>query len=92
MLFDGALTLVARFAAHKTIVVDLPDGVRNGRGFGVYGEVLEERPGQVTLRVPKANAARVTGQLLADIDVLDLTIQDPPIEEVIETVFTQPDS
>ena len=93
MLFDGALdALVARFAAHKTIVVDLPDGVRNGRGFGVYGEVLEERPGQVTLRVPKADAARVTGQLLADIDVLDLTIQDPPIEEVIETVFTQPET
>jgi ABC-2 type transport system ATP-binding protein len=39
--------------------------------------------------VPKADAAQVTGQLLADLDVLDLTIQDPPIEEVIERVFAQ---
>jgi ABC-2 type transport system ATP-binding protein len=92
LLFDGALDeLVGRFAAHKTIVVDLPDGVRSGPAFADYGEVLEERPGQVTLRVPKAEAARVTGQLLADLDVHDLTIQDPPIEEVIELVFAQPE-
>jgi ABC-2 type transport system ATP-binding protein len=92
ILFDGALAdLVARFASHKTIVVDLPDTVRGGARLAEYGEVVEEHPGQVTLRVPKTEAARVTGQLLADLDVHDLTIQDPPIEEVIERVFAQPE-
>jgi ABC-2 type transport system ATP-binding protein len=92
LLFDGALDeLVGRFAAHKTIIVDFPDNVRGGAELSRYGEVLEERAGQVTLRVPKAEAARVTGQLLADLDVYDLTIQDPPIEEVIELVFAQPE-
>jgi ABC-2 type transport system ATP-binding protein len=93
ILFDGALSeLVARFASHKTIVVELPDTLRGGEVLANYGEVLEEQPGQVTLRVPKAEAARVTGQLLADLDIHDLTIQDPPIEEVIERVFAQPEA
>jgi ABC-2 type transport system ATP-binding protein len=41
------------------------------------------------LRVPKADTARVTGRLLADLPVIDLTVEDPPIEEVIERVFAQ---
>ena len=41
----------------------------------------------VTLRVPKAETARVTARLLAEQDVLDLNVEDPPIEDVIELVF-----
>jgi len=41
----------------------------------------------VTLRVPKAETSRITAQLLADLAVDDLTIEDPPIEDVIERVF-----
>jgi ABC-2 type transport system ATP-binding protein len=43
--------------------------------------------GRVTLRVPKAETSRITAQLLADLAVDDLTIEDPPIEDVIERVF-----
>jgi ABC-2 type transport system ATP-binding protein len=39
--------------------------------------------------VPKAETAQVTGRLLADVPILDLTVEDPPIEEVIEQVFAQ---
>jgi ABC-2 type transport system ATP-binding protein len=39
------------------------------------------------LRVPKAETPRVTARLLADLPVIDLTVEDPPIEEVIERVF-----
>jgi ABC-2 type transport system ATP-binding protein len=31
----------------------------------------------------------VTARLLADLPVIDLTVEDPPIEEVIERVFAQ---
>jgi ABC-2 type transport system ATP-binding protein len=31
----------------------------------------------------------VTGRLLADLPVIDLTVEDPPIEDVIERVFMQ---
>jgi len=45
--------------------------------------------GYATLRVPKAETARATERLLADLPVIDLTVEDPPLEEVIERVFTQ---
>jgi len=87
LLFDGDLSaLIQQFTAHKTIVVQLEDCQADLRR---YGEVLECEDGRVTLRVPKAETARVTERLLADLPVIDLLVQDPPIEEVIDRVFTQ---
>jgi ABC-2 type transport system ATP-binding protein len=86
-LYDGDLSvLVQRFSTHKTIVVQLEDG---GKDLGSYGEVVSREEGCVTLRVPKAETARVTGRLLADLPVIDLNVEDPPIEEVIDRVFGQ---
>ena len=87
LLFDGDLAdLVGRFTAHKTIVVTLGDCTAD---LSSYGEVVSCTDGDVTLRVPKAETARVAGRLLADFPVMDLTIEDPPIEEVIDLVFQQ---
>ena len=54
-----------------------------------YGDVLERDGARVKLRVPKAETARVTARLLAERDVADLTVEEPPIEDVIELVFAQ---
>jgi len=87
LLFDGDLSkLVQRFTAHKTIVVQLGD-CRDD--LGAYGEVVSCEEGYATLRVPKGETARVTERILADLPVIDLTVEDPPIEEVIERVFAQ---
>ena len=87
ILFDGALSgLGERFAAYKTIAVDLEDGVRD---LGAYGDVLQHDGSRVTLRVPRAETAQITARLLAEQDVADLTVEDPPIEDVIELVFAQ---
>jgi ABC-2 type transport system ATP-binding protein len=87
LLYDGDLSgLVQRFTTHKTIVVRLDDESADLRA---YGEVISSEEGFVTLRVPKAETARVTGRLLSDLPVMDLTVEDPPIEEVIERVFEQ---
>jgi ABC-2 type transport system ATP-binding protein len=51
------------------------------------GEVLARQEHKVVLRVPRDRAAEITGRLLADLPVLDLTIEDPPIEDVIKQVF-----
>jgi ABC-2 type transport system ATP-binding protein len=87
ILFDGDLTrLGERFAAYKTIAVDLLDGSGDLAG---YGEVVDRDGDRVTLRVPKAETARVTARLLAEQQVADLTVEDPPIDDVIEIVFAQ---
>jgi ABC-2 type transport system ATP-binding protein len=87
ILFDGELShLVQQFTAHKTIVVQLPDMMTD---LHEYGDVISREDGHVTLRVPKAETARVTERLLADLPVIDLLVEDPAIEEVIERVFAQ---
>jgi ABC-2 type transport system ATP-binding protein len=86
LLFDGDLSaLVQQFTAHKTIVVQLEDCLAD---LHTYGEVINCEDGRITLRVPKAKTASVTERLLADLPVIDLLVEDPPIEEVIDQVFT----
>jgi len=85
MLFDGALTdLAARFNATKTIGVMLKDGTAD---LSAYGEVMESEDGRVLLRVARADAPDIATRLLRDLPVADLTIEDPPIDDVIESVF-----
>jgi ABC-2 type transport system ATP-binding protein len=85
ILFDGALAkLAAQFNATKTIGVTLIEGTAD---FSRYGEVVNADDGKVSLRVARADAPKVTTRLLADLPVADLTIEDPPIEDVIESVF-----
>jgi ABC-2 type transport system ATP-binding protein len=88
ILFDGALASLAdEFAAYKTIGVVLENG---GAALDAYGDVVHHDGDRVMLRVPKAETSRVAARLLADLEVLDLTIEEPPIEDVIESVFAQP--
>jgi ABC-2 type transport system ATP-binding protein len=87
LLYDGGLAgLVARFSSYKTLTVKMANGAVD---FARYGEVVSRAEGMVILRVPKAETALITGRLLAEVEVTDLTVEDPPIEEVIEAVFNQ---
>jgi ABC-2 type transport system ATP-binding protein len=87
ILFDGNLSeLSDRFAAYKTIDVALADG---SAPLEVYGDVLEREGDRAKLRVPKADTPRVAARLLSEQQVADLTIEDPPIEDVIELVFAE---
>ena len=85
ILFDGALSHLANeFAAYKTIGVLLEDGNVELDG---YGEVISRDGDRAILRIPKAETSRVAARLLSEHQVLDLTIEEPPIEDVIEMVF-----
>jgi ABC-2 type transport system ATP-binding protein len=85
ILFDGGLAaLVESFASHKTIAVELAAPVAD---LSAYGEVAQRDGDRVTLRVTKADTPKVTARLLADLPVVDLTVADPPVDEVIERVF-----
>ncbi len=87
LMFDGDLSdLLQQFTAHKTIVVQIGDCLAD---LHSYGEVINCEDGRFTLRVPKEQTAAITGRLLADLPVIDLLVEDPPIEEVIDLVFTQ---
>ncbi len=88
ILFDGDLTgLVERFSAYKTLGVTLEAG--GNTDLSAYGEVLGNEAGRIVIRVPKAETTQIAARLLTDLPVADLTIEDPPIEDVIEHVFRE---
>lgn len=85
ILFDGELAnLVGRFSTHRKVVVKLDAG---GADLQAYGEIVQRAPGMAVLRVPREDTSRVTARLLAELNVTDLTVEDPEIEEVIEQAF-----
>jgi len=87
LVFDGDLAqLVDRFSAFKTIGVTLANGFGS---FSQYGEVLNQDSSHVILRIPRERTPEVTARILAEQQVDDMTVEDPPIEDVIERVFTQ---
>ena len=86
LLFDGGLSqLLERYSDYKTIGATI-NGVAD---LGTYGEVVRRDGGRVTLRVPKEKASQVTARLLAEQQVDDLTVEDTPIDDIIETIFSQ---
>ena len=96
LLYDGDLTgLVQRFAAHKTITVELEEGAQVAGSLAarlVNGAEMEPTATGFTVRVPKAETPAVASRLLAALPIADLTIEEPPVDQVIEKVFAAPTS
>jgi ABC-2 type transport system ATP-binding protein len=99
LLFDGGLSsLAAEFSSTKTITVQLADGTAPETVDAALAEVarlghtfaVEDRAGAdaVTVRADRADAARVAVALLQRLEVADVSIEDPPLEDVIDRVFS----
>jgi ABC-2 type transport system ATP-binding protein len=87
LLYDGELSeLVARIAPIKRIELVLSEPVPRAR-LESYGRVAHFAPPSATIEVPRELATTASARLLADLEVADLSIQDPPIEEVIRIAF-----
>ena len=85
LVFDGDLDALSdKFAGHKTLVVTLAEPA----DLSAYGEVIDDStPSRPTIRIGGDEAAVVTAKLLAEQPVVDLTIEEPPIDDVIELAF-----
>jgi ABC-2 type transport system ATP-binding protein len=57
--------------------------------FGAYKtiEAVLADGETMSMQVPRSETSAATARLLAEHDVSDLTVEDPPIEDVIEQVF-----
>jgi len=57
--------------------------------LGQLATIVEQSGRQYTLRVPKGEASSITARLLRDLPLVDLTVEDPPIEAVIDQVYRE---
>ena len=88
LLFDGDLAaLVERHAPWRVIRVTLREVVDPAR-FAGHGEVVATDGAVTTLRVARERTAEVATRLLADLPVDDVAIEDPPVDDVLRTVFS----
>jgi ABC-2 type transport system ATP-binding protein len=89
LLYDGALdSLADRIAPFKLVRLDLQEP-QAAEAVGQYGEVVERQDAMVKLRLPRAETSAAVARLLSELPIADLTVEDPPIEEVIEQVFAE---
>jgi ABC-2 type transport system ATP-binding protein len=89
LLYDGALdALVARIAPTKRLELVLGAPVSQD-SLAAFGAVHSFRFPNAVLDVPRETAAATSARLLAGLPVADLSIADPPIEEVIRLAFAE---
>jgi len=87
LIYDGGLEgLLDRFAPYREVTIELADLV-NPDALSRYGE-LEVVDGCTARLIVRRDALTQTvSRILSDLDVQDLTVSDPPVEEVIGRVF-----
>ncbi len=91
ILYNGSLAeIVDRFTTHKIVTLDLdaePDPARIAR----LGFPCEVRGPRVVLRIDRARIADALPELLRDSGVLDVSVEDVPLEEIVAGLFRSAD-
>jgi len=86
IFFDGPLAqIIDRFSRHK--ILSLTFEKERKRDLSAFGEVTEQTPVSVQLKVPRAKVTETCRKLLEACDVSDINVQEVPVEEVIRQLF-----
>lgn len=89
LCYDGSLAkLVDEIRPDKRIVVTFANSPSRD-ALEKLGVLVELEPRRAVLRVPKAEVREVISHLLSHLGVDDLTVEDPPLEEVMRDMFAK---
>jgi ABC-2 type transport system ATP-binding protein len=90
--YDGPLeAIIDRFATYKLVSLVF-EGREEPRYFRAFGEIIEATPETVQLKVPRAKVAETCREILARHRVRDISVQEPPVEDIIRQVFGEADA
>jgi ABC-2 type transport system ATP-binding protein len=86
IFFDGQLSsIIDRFSGHKILSLTFEKQVTSD--FSPFGEVIQQTPVSVQLKVPRAKVTETCRKLLEACAVSDINVQELPVEEVIRQLF-----
>lgn len=89
LIYDGSLSgLLERFAPCREVKVELAQPVAELE-LAQYGSIVSIDGQQVNFLVPRENLTETISQLLAQLQVQDLSVNEPPIEEIIGRLFNE---
>jgi ABC-2 type transport system ATP-binding protein len=87
LIYDGALDgLTDRFSPYRQVKLEL-EHPATAATLSSYGEVETISGREASLIMHRDDLTRTVAKLLAELPVCDLTISDPPIEDIIGRVF-----
>jgi ABC-2 type transport system ATP-binding protein len=87
LIHDGPLAdIVDRFADYKVVTLRFHNG-RMPEAVATSGAVLDITPPTITLRLARASIAEQASRLLSEYAIDDISVEDPPIEDVIAAMF-----
>ncbi|MDF2987773.1 MAG: transporter [Eubacterium sp.] len=90
ILFDGKLNALRnRFGSYKTITADC---LENNDMFSPEGtKILSRTPEKVTLQVDTARVgvSQVISTLSERLEIMDITVENPPIEEIMVELYKE---
>jgi ABC-2 type transport system ATP-binding protein len=91
IFFDGKLDdVIDRFANFKIITIACESGANcSSEKLQKYGEVIEQTPAHIKLKVVRDRVIPVCKALLDELPVSDIDIQEVPIEDVIRQIFAR---
>jgi ABC-2 type transport system ATP-binding protein len=89
LIYDGSLEgILDRFAPYREVKLDLARPAAR-EAFEAYGEVVSVEGQVARLIVRRETLTSSVSRLLGDFEVTDLTVTDPPVEEIIGRIFTE---
>ena len=89
LFHDGPLgELTSRLAPHRQVRLKLQHA-QPREVFESFGTVESHQEHQVQLLVPREQLTETVAALLGRFDVLDLEVSDPPIEDLMRSLFQQ---
>jgi ABC-2 type transport system ATP-binding protein len=87
LIYDGILdSLLDNFAPYRQVQLELDHPVAES-DLAIYGELESVSGRTVNLIIHRDELTQTMTKILAELPVCDLTITDPPIEEIIGRVF-----
>lgn len=85
--YDGSLSgILDRFSGHKIVTLQLSGEAKLDPSES-WGEVVEISPPRVRLRIPRSEVPARLARILDRHAVEDIAVEDPPLEEVIASMF-----
>ncbi|BDG03058.1 ABC transporter ATP-binding protein [Anaeromyxobacter oryzae] len=91
LIYDGDLRALShQVRPDKRIVVRFESAngvVPSAADLARFGQVVSAEPGQATIQVAAEDVSGAVARILAGLPVADLTVEDPPLEEVFSELF-----
>jgi ABC-2 type transport system ATP-binding protein len=92
IMYDGSLSgIIDRFSSYKVVTLQWASDHIPG-DLARYGEPLESIAPKARLRIRRDVVPEVLAAILANHPVEDVSVEDPPLEQVIAELFSQVDA